>query len=95
MSTLLEGQLLYLVVAWGIITALLLLLLVYRKTIASKEEDQLFLDGAESRLAAEQQDVALRLARLTKPIVVLAVLSAVLLLVISGLWMRERMSPFM
>lgn len=95
MDTLLSGLLLYLVVTWGIITGLLILLLLYRKTIASKEEDQLFLDGAEDRLAAEQQEVTARLARLSKPIMALAVLSGVLLLVISGMWISERMSPFM
>ncbi len=95
MDTLLSGLLLYLVVAWGIITGLLILLLLYRKTIASKEEDQLFLDGAEDRLAAEQQEVTARLAQLSKPITALAVLSGVLLLVISGMWISERMSPFM
>ena len=96
MDTLLTGPLLYLTVAWGIITAALILLLSYRAILSSKEEgrEQLYLDGAEERMAAEEQEIGARLLRLSKPIIALSVLSGVLLLVITGMWIWVRWNQF-
>lgn len=96
MNTLLTGPLLYLTVAWGIITGVLILLSIYRGILSSKEEgkDQLFLDGAEERMAADVHEVAVRLLRLSKPIIALSVLSVVLLLVIGVMWIQARLNAF-
>ena len=96
MNTLLTGPLLYLTVAWGIITGVLILLSIYRGILSSKEEgrEQLYLDGSEERMAAEEQELGARLLRLSKPIIALSVLSVVLLLVIAGMWIRARLNQF-
>lgn len=94
MDTLLTGSLLYVTVAWGIITGVLIALWFYRSILSSKEEgkDQLFLAGAEAKMAADVHDVAARLLRLSRPIIALSVLSAVLLLVIGVMWVQARLN---
>jgi hypothetical protein len=94
MDTLLTGKLLYLTVAWGIITAVLILLFVYRRILTSKEEGKghLYLDGAEEVAATEEREIAARLLRLSKPIIGLTVTSVGLLLVITGLWISQQLT---
>jgi hypothetical protein len=84
--------------AWGVVTAVLIVLLLYRSALSSKEDDQIFIDtpeqhhfqmaGAKPATAhyREQQEVIAKIARLTKPILALAVTSAVLLLAGLGIW---------
>ena len=74
-----------LLIVWGVITAGLVLLLIRRGILSSKEEDQLFLDQAEQHMAREQLEVVGRLNRLTGPITILSVASGVLLLAIAGI----------
>jgi len=88
------GVLAYLLAAWGVITGLLVILLIYRGILSSKEEDQIFLDKAEDHMAREQQEIVARLVRMSRPIAVLGVLSGVMLLVIAGLWVWEGLKSF-
>jgi len=48
-------------VVWGAVSAILVLLLIYRSLIGMKEDDMLFLDPAEAMLEAEQKEVTRRL----------------------------------
>jgi len=66
--------------AWGIVTALLALVLIYRSIVSMKEDDQLFLDATESHFEKEQQGILSRLALLRPYIKGLVVASGGLLL---------------
>jgi hypothetical protein len=84
----------YLLVTWGIVTGVLILLLIYRSILSSKEEDQIFLDKAGDHMAQEQRELLSRLMRLSKPITLLGVLSGAMLLMIAGLWIWEGLRSF-
>lgn len=88
------GPLAYLLVTWSAITAVLVIMLIYRSILSTKEEDQLFLGQAEEHMAREQRALVSRLIRLSRPITVLGVLSGVLLLVIAGMWIWEGLQSF-
>ena len=75
---------------WGVVTTALAVLLIYRSTISMKEEDQLFLDSAQSNLEREQQEVRTRLARLTPYTAILSVTSGLLLVATAGLWVYQQ-----
>jgi hypothetical protein len=82
-----SGPLAYLLVSWGLITVALVVLLIYRATISSKEDDQLYLNKAEvAMMGSDQAALITRLHRLSKPIVALAILSGILLLATASLW---------
>jgi len=83
-----------LLVAWGVVTAALICVLIYRSSVATHEEDQLFLDDAEAALASEQRAVVARLDKLRRPITVLTVVSGALLIVIAGLWLYQGLKSF-
>jgi len=82
-----SGPLAYLLLSWGMITVALVVLLIYRTTLSSKEDDQLYLNKAEvSMMGSDQAVLITRLNRLAKPIVALAILSGILLLASASLW---------
>jgi GTPase Era involved in 16S rRNA processing len=43
-----------LAIAWGAVTTVMVILLIYRGTLTMHEDDQLFLDEAESAMQQEQ-----------------------------------------
>ena len=79
---------------WGAITAVFLALVAYRSLIGMREEDQIFLDPAESSLENEQRDLLKRIQRLTPYIRGFGVASAALLLVILGMWTYPALKEF-
>lgn len=83
-----------LLIAWGVVTAVLICVLIYRSSVATHEEDQLFLDDAEAALASEQRAIVARLEKLRRPITVLTVVSGALLIVIAGLWLYQGLKSF-
>jgi hypothetical protein len=83
------GPLLYLIIAWGIVTAAFLVLWLRRSLLASHEDDQIFLDAAEEHMAKEQRELVAKIEALSKPIMGTGILAGVLLLVIAGMWLKE------
>ena len=86
--------LMLLMVSWGAVTAVLIILVIYRGTLSSREDDQIFIDAAEQHLFQEQQAVIAKMSRLTKPIIALAVISGVLLLTSAGIWIYGGLKSF-
>ena len=81
-------------VSWGVITAVLLVLILYRRALSVREDDQLFLGAREQGVAAEQRAMFRKISRTTAPIVTLAVLSGVLLIASVGLWLYQGYKSF-
>ena len=74
-----------LLIAWGVLTAALIALLIYRGTLTMHEDDQLFLDESESHMAREQLEIMAKVNRLGPFVKVLGTASAVLILTIAGI----------
>lgn len=83
-----------LLMVWGVVTAALLILLIYRGTLESREDDQIFLDAAEESMAREQRAIVARIDKLSKPITGLLMASGVLLLAAAGLWLWDVFKRF-
>jgi len=83
-----------LLVAWGVITAILVCVLIYRSMLENREEDQIFLDAAAQSMANEQKVIVARIERLGRPITALIVLSSVLLVAAAGLWLWQGFQNF-
>jgi hypothetical protein len=83
----LTGPLLYLLIAWGVVTAIFLVLLLRRSLLASHEDDQIFLDAAQEHMAREQRELVAKINALSKPIMGTGILAGVLLLAIAGVWL--------
>jgi thiosulfate reductase cytochrome b subunit len=90
----LAGPLLYLLIAWGVITAIFLFLLLRRSLLASHEDDQIFLDAAEEHMAKEQRELVAKINALSRPIMGTGILAGILLLVIAGMWLYEGLKNF-
>ena len=91
----LSGPVAYLFVSWGVITGVLVVLVIYRAMLSSREDDQLFLNQAEDQMMASEQRVLIgKMDKLSRPIVALAVLSGVLLVVAAGTWIYYGFHSF-
>ncbi|HXQ26455.1 MAG TPA: hypothetical protein VN822_08630 [Candidatus Acidoferrales bacterium] len=88
------GTLQMMLLTWGVITAVLICVMIYRSTLETREEDQIFLDAAGERMASEQRAIVARIERLGRPIAALMVVSGVLLAVIAGLWLYQGFQNF-
>ena len=80
--------------ACGVFTVVLAVLLIYRATLSSKEDDQIFIDAAEHHHVEEQKDVIDRMTRLRMPIIMLIVISAVLFLSGVSVWLYQGLKNF-
>lgn len=88
------GTLEMMLLAWGVITAILLVMWIYRSALENREEDQIFLDAAGDSMAREQRAIVARIERLSAPITTLMVLSGVLLLAVAALWVWQMIKSF-
>jgi len=89
-----QGPILYLLIAWGILTAVFVLLLIWRSVLASHEDDQIFLDAAEEHMAREQRELVAKITALGKPIATTGIAAGALLLVIAGIWVYNGLRNF-
>ncbi len=76
--------LLWLLIVWGALTAVLIILLIYRGTLTMQEDDQLFLDDSASAMAKDQQELMAKVNKITPVVKMLGAVSGVMILVIAG-----------
>lgn len=81
-------------ISWGVVTAALICVLIYRSTLSTREGDQIFLDASANTIANEQREIVARLEKLTAPITALIVVSGALLLAIASLWLWQGYKSF-
>ena len=79
-------------IVWGALTAVLVILLIYRGTLNMHEDDQLFLDEAESHMAKEQQELIIKMNRIQPWVWIFGASSAVLIVVIAGMFVYSHMT---
>ncbi len=89
MESTLQGPVLYLLIAWGIVTAVFVILFIWRSVLSSHEDDQIFIDAAEEHMAREQRELIVKITSLSRPLLISGILSGALLLLAGGLWIYE------
>ena len=81
-----------LLVVWAVLTALLIILLIYRSTLSMHEDDQLFLDESQKQMEQEQAEIHTRMDKTQWPMRILSASSGLLILVIACMWVWEGLS---
>ena len=82
----------YLLIAWGLVTAVFLVLLIWRSYLSNHDDDQIFLDAAEEHMAQEQRELVSRINSLSRPLATSGAVSAVLFLVLAGIWIYKGLA---
>lgn len=88
------GTILYVLIAWGVVTAVFMMLLIRRSLLASHEDDQIFLDGAQEHMAREQRELIAKINTLSRPLLTSGIASGALLLLLAGLWLYNGLKNF-
>ena len=72
---------------WAVLTTVLVVLLIYRSALSMHEDDQLFLNSAESHLEREQKQLMARMDHMRPFVNILGASSGLLVLLMAGLWL--------
>jgi hypothetical protein len=81
-----------LLIVWGVITAVLVLLWIYRSTLSMHEDDAMFIDDSSKNLREEQEALQLRMNKITPWVRILLATSGVLILVIAGIAVYNQLN---
>src|ERR1700674_405773 len=82
--SLMMSMLMWPLAVWGVLTAVLIILLIYRSTLTMQEDDQLFLGESESHMEKEQIEIMAKVNKITPVVKWLGAASGLLILVIAG-----------
>ena len=74
----------WLLIAWGIVTGVLLILLFYRSTLTRQEDDQLFIDESSSSRATEQSQLTAKVNKINPLVKLVGATSGLMILAIAG-----------
>ena len=83
-----------LLMIFGVIVTILICVMIYRSTLESHSEDQIFLDAAMQSIANEQSALIARIEKISRLINALYVLCGALFLVIAGIWIWQALKTF-
>jgi hypothetical protein len=81
-----------LLVAWGVLTGILIILLIYKSTLTMHEDDSIFLHETESQMHKDQMDVLVKMKKITPVVKVLGALSGLMILIIAGLFIYQGLT---
>src|SRR5271157_4743812 len=79
-------------VVFGVFAVGLIILLIYKSTLTMHEDDQLFLDEANSHMQEEQTELLTRVNRLVLPVRVFSIGSGVFLLVLVAMIIYQKLN---
>lgn len=79
-------------VIFGFFAVGLIVLLIYKSTLTMHRDDQLFLDDASSHMHAEQTELLTKVNRLIIPTRVFGIGSAVFLMVLTTMWIYQKLN---
>jgi len=85
-------SLVWLLVIWSVLTAVLVVLLIYRSTLTMQEDDQLFLGEGDAHMEREQAALMQKVNRLTPYVRWLGASSVVLILIIAAIAVYGQMT---
>jgi hypothetical protein len=77
---------------FGLFAVGLIVLLIYKSTLTMREDDQLFLDDANSHMQEEQTELLTKVSRLTLPKRVFSIGSGVFLLAFLALLIYQKLN---
>jgi len=77
---------------FGIFAIGLIVLLIYKSTLTMHEDDQLFLDEANSHMQEEQTELLQKVNRLTLPVRVFSVGSGIFALAFLALFIYQKLN---
>ena len=83
-----------LLILWAGLTVVLIILLIYRSTLAMHEDDQLFLSEGENAMAQEQMELQKKMNKLQPFVRACGALSVLLLVVMAGLGAYDMYKNF-
>jgi hypothetical protein len=78
-----------LLIAWGVLTTILVVLLIYKSTLTMHEDDSIFLNETESQMEKEQVEILAKVNKITPILKVLGAISGLMILVIAGLFVYQ------
>jgi hypothetical protein len=81
-----------LVAAWGALTAVLIVLLIYKSTLSMHEDDSIMLNDTGSQMQKDQAEVLAKMRKLTPIVRILGALSGLMILVIAGLFIYQGLN---
>jgi hypothetical protein len=77
---------------FGIFAVGLIILLIYKSTLTMHEDEQLFLDDANSHMQEEQTELLVKVARLTIPMRVFSIGAGVFLLALVAVLIFQKLN---
>ena len=79
-------------VVFGVFAVGLVVLLIYKSTLTMHEDDQLFLDEANSHMQEEQTELLVKVNRLTLPLRLFSIGSGVFLLLLVAMIIYQKLN---
>ena len=83
------SPLVMLLTGWGVLTAVLVVLLIYRSTLSMHEDDQMFLNASDAHMEKEQNELRAKMNRISPLIKTLSGISAAILVIMVGVFLYQ------
>lgn len=84
----------WLIIAWGVVTSILVLLVIYRSMVGMHQEDQIVLSAAARNFEAESEEADARIAKIRPYVLATGWLSGLLALAIAAAWITDLIRHF-